>query len=310
MYGDRPYFSQRDGGQGRGYQSRGGYHRGGRGGRGGGHFGYDGGAGAHPHSHRGGLRPTHPGGWRRASSDAGTPRTTLDPAYQAEVGAAQREWSARAISVLGERPPPTVVVLRGASGGGKSSLARLLAGRVDAGAARICSADAYFYLNDANEYRFDPQLLGEAHAYCRAGFDAALRDRAPLIILDNTSTTRREYAPYAAAVASFNEAVAEGRVVGVPLRPTAFRGVHDTVEREAGWHQPPRYDGRIGGGSYGGWAAAGFMSAEAHYASTQQRPPAPTPQGTHLARHRWDGGGSERYGHGGGNRYGGGGGGA
>jgi hypothetical protein len=103
---------------------------------------------------------------------------------------------------------PVVFILRGVSGAGKSSLTRQLTAGLAPAAFRVCSADKYF--EGPGGYAFDAASLPQAHAWCRALFDAALRGRVRVIILDNTNTQRRDYAPYVAAVHALNADIRSG----------------------------------------------------------------------------------------------------
>lgn len=92
---------------------------------------------------------------------------------------------------------PTLLILRGLPGNGKTTYAKLRAGQ--AGDACIVSADAYPGLyNDDLSMNF--ALLPAAHDAC---FEAALiacelvkEGGAPLVIVDNTNTTLAEMSPY------------------------------------------------------------------------------------------------------------------
>ena len=69
----------------------------------------------------------------------------------------------------------------------------------------------------ADPRAFDAASLPQAHAWCRALFDAALRGRVRVIVLDNTNTQRRDYAPYVQAVQAFNADIRSGAVAaGAP----------------------------------------------------------------------------------------------
>lgn len=83
--------------------------------------------------------------------------------------------------------------MRGPSGSGKSTyIQNHLPG------AYVCSADHYFIDKDGT-YRFDRQGLGAAHVECQRKFKQALKDRVPLVVVDNTNTTTREMKPYVQA---------------------------------------------------------------------------------------------------------------
>jgi len=110
------------------------------------------------------------------------------------------------------RAKPTVIVLRGISGSGKSTVAAALARAAETlgRTAVICSADSYFLDPVTGEYLFDPSKLPAAHAACLAFFENALSVDAthssparnsnkvapPVVIVDNTNTKRWEYAKY------------------------------------------------------------------------------------------------------------------
>lgn len=92
----------------------------------------------------------------------------------------------------------TVIILRGCPGSGKSTLATTLAQEITSGfklVAVICSADDYFKVNSGT-YKFIAAKLGEAHAHCRGKAEGAMAAGASSIIVDNTNTTQKEWAPY------------------------------------------------------------------------------------------------------------------
>jgi len=95
--------------------------------------------------------------------------------------------------------------MRGLPGSGKSSVSRAVTELLAAeGGAVACSADHFFErggvlseaelagLGACERYRaaFRTDLLGEAHAQCRAAFDAALAGGVPLVVVDNTHSRR------------------------------------------------------------------------------------------------------------------------
>ena len=114
-------------------------------------------------------------------------------------------WLERAVStVLPPTAIPAVVILRGISGAGKSTLALALQASRPRSTARIISADSFFVRRGGGTYAFDPSLLGEAHGECEAEFTRAIQSGTPVIIVDNTNTSRRDYAFYEAGVNDFN----------------------------------------------------------------------------------------------------------
>jgi len=87
----------------------------------------------------------------------------------------------------------TLLILRGVSGAGKSTYARKLQQEVPGSV--IVSADQYF-MNEKGEYKFDPSKLGQAHAQSLDTAIKAMKDGAPLVIVDNTNTQRWEFQKY------------------------------------------------------------------------------------------------------------------
>ncbi len=122
----------------------------------------------------------------------------------------------------------TVHCLSGVSGSGKSTYAKehMLPGEY------VVSADDFFTDPVTGEYKFDPALLGEAHAQCFRKFISALERSTANIWASNTNTTVPEIAPYHLASRAFGanfllktlyaekgqlEACAERCVHSVPL---------------------------------------------------------------------------------------------
>lgn len=86
---------------------------------------------------------------------------------------------------------PTMFILRGLPGAGKSRLALLLARDNN---AAICSADAYFTADDGT-YRFDPKDIAKAHAACYWTATTAAK-AGQNVIIDNTNCCRWEMENY------------------------------------------------------------------------------------------------------------------
>lgn len=82
-----------------------------------------------------------------------------------------------------------VVILRGASGSGKSTYIKN-----HLPDAYVCSADHYF--EKSGKYVFDVNKLPAAHEECKRKFRKALKEKLPLIVVDNTNTKWWEMKPY------------------------------------------------------------------------------------------------------------------
>jgi len=81
-------------------------------------------------------------------------------------------------------------ILSGASGSGKSRLA----GWLKENGAVVCSADDFFMNN--GKYVYDPEKIGGAHAACLRDFVHYIRNKQPVIVVDNTSIDIEDIAPY------------------------------------------------------------------------------------------------------------------
>jgi NEDD4-binding protein 2 len=85
-----------------------------------------------------------------------------------------------------------IIILRGVSGSGKSSFAKLIAEP-----SVICTADDYFTDPVTGQYNFDFAELGQAHAACRSKFDLALANHdVHNIVVANTNTRAAEFKYY------------------------------------------------------------------------------------------------------------------
>lgn len=82
-----------------------------------------------------------------------------------------------------------VIIMRGIAGSGKTTYVRKHFPE-----AFVVSADHFFERD--GEYRYDRVKAGEAHADCFARFCAAVEQRKPLIVVDNTNTQRWEFERY------------------------------------------------------------------------------------------------------------------
>lgn len=84
---------------------------------------------------------------------------------------------------------PTVIILRGVSGAGKSSLAEIL----EAQGFVVVSADNFFVKDGA--YDFDRTKLTKAHHWCYDQYTKAL-EAGLNVVVDNTNTTEAEVNRY------------------------------------------------------------------------------------------------------------------
>lgn len=114
------------------------------------------------------------------------------------------------------------LILRGPSGSGKSTFARAILSLC--AEAIVCSADDFF-LDAAGVYRFDPRLLGAAHATCFRRWVEAISPpfgrTPPLVVCDNTSATDTEIHPYALAADAFGVEVLVVNFIVSPSRAFA-----------------------------------------------------------------------------------------
>jgi predicted kinase len=113
-----------------------------------------------------------------------------------------------------------LILVRGASGSGKSTFAKKIAGEIG---ADVFETDQYFIRN--GEYRFDPTKLGAAHAWNQKRTEAALRE-GKTVVVPNTFTQLWE----------INQYLKIAEAVGVPVevyRSNAkFQNVHGVPEEK------------------------------------------------------------------------------
>lgn len=86
----------------------------------------------------------------------------------------------------------TLIILRGVSGAGKSTVAETIAGK----AWPVFEADKYHYRDGV--YDWKPENMAVAHKWCQEQVREAMVCRIAKIILSNTSTTEKELKPYIA----------------------------------------------------------------------------------------------------------------
>ena len=88
----------------------------------------------------------------------------------------------------------TMLIIRGLAGSGKSTIVRRLEETFPGSVS--CSADQFFLQPGTGEYQFDRSQLGAAHKWCQSKAEEACRNRANIVIVDNTNVKRWEMVPY------------------------------------------------------------------------------------------------------------------
>lgn len=85
--------------------------------------------------------------------------------------------------------------MRGLPGSGKSTKVKSLISGLSSDAFIICTADDFFIQEDGS-YVFDYTKIKDAHDECFYKFIDGISRNIPLIIVDNTNTTRWEVSKY------------------------------------------------------------------------------------------------------------------
>lgn len=85
----------------------------------------------------------------------------------------------------------TLIILRGVSGAGKSTVADMLA----EGLWPICEADKFHYTEDG-VYDWKPENIQAAHKWCQDQVKEMMEWKFRKIILSNTFTSEKELKPY------------------------------------------------------------------------------------------------------------------
>lgn len=113
---------------------------------------------------------------------------------------------------------PTLTLIRGLPGSGKSTIAKLLA----SGGANHYEADMYF-IDDHGQYKFDQNQIAQAHEWCQHQTRLEL-ECGESAIVSNTFTTWRELRPYYEIAAEF------GVTPSVILMQNNYGNIHDVPE--------------------------------------------------------------------------------
>jgi len=119
--------------------------------------------------------------------------------------------------------------MQGCPGSGKSRMAEVLRQYYEnlEVEAQIYSADRFWYEcvgDDKGRYDFVPELRYRAHQWCQQGVLGAMKIGIPVIIVDNTNTTKKEAVPYRVMANLFDYAVHVVRV---------DPGVEECIRRQA-----------------------------------------------------------------------------
>ncbi len=122
-----------------------------------------------------------------------------------------------------------LIVVSGAPGFGKSFYTRSLPST-----AIICSADHYMMVGD--KYEFHKRKLGFAHKSCKDKAFAAIKAGSPLVVIDNTNITYRDFKDYVDAAKAAGYEIEIVRL-DCPVDVAIARGTHnvpaDVVQRMA-----------------------------------------------------------------------------
>lgn len=86
-----------------------------------------------------------------------------------------------------------LVIVRGIPGSGKTFTAKQIAGTE----GLIFSTDNFFIKD--GKYEFKPNLIGKAHEWNYDCAEQAMKEKRPLVIIDNTNTTAWEMKKYVLA---------------------------------------------------------------------------------------------------------------
>ena len=96
-----------------------------------------------------------------------------------------------------------LIIARGIPGSGKSYSANKVA---DATGGTIFSTDD-FWFNKEGKYVFNPAKIAQAHGWNQHRAKKAMLEGKTPVIIDNTNTTKREYAPYLQMAKRFDYSV-------------------------------------------------------------------------------------------------------
>ena len=127
---------------------------------------------------------------------------------------------------------PTLFIVRGLPGSGKSTVAEAIGGTVRA-------ADDFFMVD--GKYRFNPRQRPQAHAACQAAVDKDMAEWSRAVVA-NTFTCRWEFEPYLDIADSHGARIvelAEKNVHGVPVEAIRAKRQRWEADWRSGDPRPP-----------------------------------------------------------------------
>jgi predicted kinase len=143
---------------------------------------------------------------------------------------------------------PTVIILRGLPGSGKSTLVQSLVKDVYHSWA-VCSAD-FFWIQKDGSYKFDANLVPENHHQCLRQFIQYMHNNSVYVIfVDNTNTAYDEFSHYIKIAEAYGYKVVV-ITLNVSVETSLARNTHNvpkkTIEnmflRFASCNIPRKYD--------------------------------------------------------------------
>jgi predicted kinase len=124
---------------------------------------------------------------------------------------------------------PKLLVIRGAPGSGKSTIAQYLM-RPAQGWAEGSLYDRHYeadhYYTKQGQYQWCPEEIPNAHMWCRINAEKSLRDGHDVVV-SNTATTEKEVEPYRELAKKYNAEYQE-----MVLLETPYKNHHKVPEEK------------------------------------------------------------------------------